>query len=81
MNTLETNPIKELEDGTYLVSVELPRSAIGDKGRSIMLRFYPKTAKQPISSVALDYEFDGSIYQLAEGLVNESLFNEIIETQ
>lgn len=71
--------MKALEDGTYLASIKLPDS-INGTGRSLMVRFYPKTQSHPLASVALDYEYDGSLMPLAEGIMHGSVFEEIVES-
>jgi hypothetical protein len=69
--------VKQLEDGTYLASIELPRSADG-KDRSLMIRLYPKTQTSPLAIVALDYEIDGAIHTLSEKIVHGDVFNELV---
>jgi len=77
MNTTNDNKLEAvlLNDGTT-IDIELPR--LGQKGRSLQIRFYPKTAENPIAEVGLEFEIEGNCYQLAHGEIHSEIFNDII---
>ena len=57
------------------ICVELPR--LGEKGRSLSLKFYPKSDWNPRASVALEFEMEGECYALAYGDIPKDLYADI----